>query len=110
MFYHYYFYDVPPLLNLRKKVYVVNQWQNPIHDNYAQELSDGLKFEPQSKDYLWRDAQLQQQLNSGEGTWVVFSRPDEYQPTVAAQQIWHYHNFDLFVFKPKLATHAQSVK
>ena len=101
VFYHAYFYDVPTLLNRKQPVYVVDNWQAAIHDNYAQELSDGLKFEPQSRRYLWAEAQLQQQLaqRSSTDTWVVMSRPQAYQPSVKPQQVWHYRNFDLFVFQ-----------
>lgn len=98
VFYHYYFYDLPFLLDLKTPVYLVNHWDNVEGDNSTVEIKDGLLFEPQLKRYLWNDAALQQALQHKQPL-IVVSRPDDFKTSNPKVKIIHARNYDVFIFK-----------
>ncbi|WP_445116250.1 GtrA family protein [Acinetobacter sp. WZC-1] len=97
IFYHYYFYDVPFLLDLKKPVYIVDNWENVHSDGSSLELKDGLLFEPQLKQYLWNEQQLQTALASKQ-PFILLSRPNNFSTTDKHVKILHYRNYDVFLF------------
>ncbi|WP_151778176.1 ArnT family glycosyltransferase [Acinetobacter brisouii] len=97
VFYHYYFYDLPFLLDLKTPVYLVNNWDNVGGDNSSVEIKDGLLFEPQLKRYLWNDAALEQALNNKQPL-IVISRPHDFKPADPHVKVLHQRNYDVFIF------------
>jgi 4-amino-4-deoxy-L-arabinose transferase-like glycosyltransferase len=97
VFYHYYFYDLPFLLDLKSPIYLVNNWDSIDGDNSSVEIKDGLLFEPQLKRYLWSDAALQQALQNKQPL-IVISRPHDFKPTDPHVKVLHQRNYDVFLF------------
>ncbi|WP_343595048.1 glycosyltransferase family 39 protein [Acinetobacter sp.] len=101
VFYQYYFYDLPFLLNLKSPVYLVNDWDHVDGDNSSVEIKDGLLFEPQLKRYLWSEANLQQALSNPKQPIMLFSRPNTFKPTNSMKmKVIHARNYDVFIFNP----------
>lgn len=97
VFYDRYYYDLPFLLDLKKPVYVVTDWQSNVSDNYAQELSDGLQFEPERRAYLWTRAQLNGAIDR-KAPMIVISSSHDYSLEQQAKQVIHNRNFDVLIF------------
>lgn len=97
VFYDRYYYDLPFLLDLKKPVYVVTDWQSNVSDNYAQELSDGLQFEPERRAYLWTRAQLNGAIDR-KAPMIVISSSHDNSLEQQAKQIIHNRNFDVLIF------------
>ncbi|WP_288450233.1 glycosyltransferase family 39 protein [uncultured Acinetobacter sp.] len=97
VFYDRYYYDLPFLLDLKQPVYVVTDWQNNVSDNYAQELSDGLQFEPESRAYLWTRAQLNGAIDR-KAPMIVISSSHDNSLEQQAKQVIHNRNFDVLIF------------
>ncbi|MCE6007349.1 ArnT family glycosyltransferase [Acinetobacter soli] len=97
VFYDRYYYDLPFLLDLKQPVYVVTDWQNNVSDNYAQELSDGLQFEPERRAYLWTRAQLNGAIDR-KAPMIVISSSHDYSLEQQAKQVIHNRNFDVLIF------------
>ncbi|WP_288399061.1 glycosyltransferase family 39 protein [uncultured Acinetobacter sp.] len=96
VFYDRYYYDLPFLLDLKQPVYVVTDWQNNVSDNYAQELSDGLQFEPERRAYLWTRAQLNGAIDR-KAPMIVISSSHDNSLEQQAKQIIHNRNFDVLI-------------
>ncbi|WP_336041576.1 glycosyltransferase family 39 protein [Acinetobacter dispersus] len=96
VFYYNYFYDLPFLLDLKKPVYIVNDWDSVKTDNSSLELKDGLLFEPERKQYLWNKQQLQNMLKQNQPV-VVVSNPGGYKPDHPNVKVLHYRNYDVFL-------------
>ena len=97
VFYDRYYYDLPFLLDLKQPVYVVTDWQNNVSDNYAQELSDGLQFEPERRAYLWTRAQLRGAIDR-KAPMIVISSSHDNSLEQQAKQVIHNRNFDVLIF------------
>lgn len=97
VFYDRYYYDLPFLLDLKQPVYVVTDWQNNVSDNYAQELSDGLQFEPERRAYLWTIAQLNGAIDR-KAPMIVISSSHDNSLEQQAKQVIHNRNFDVLIF------------
>ncbi|WP_288387425.1 glycosyltransferase family 39 protein [uncultured Acinetobacter sp.] len=97
VFYDRYYYDLPFLLDLKKPVYVVTDWQSNVSDNYAQELSDGLQFEPERRAYLWTRAQLNGAIDR-KAPMIVISSSHDNSLEQQAKQVIHNRNFDVLIF------------
>lgn len=97
VFYDRYYYDLPFLLDLKKPVYVVTDWQSNVSDNYAQELSDGLQFEPERRAYLWTRAQLNGAIDR-KAPMIVISSSHDNSFEQQAKQVIHNRNFDVLIF------------
>ncbi|WON81509.1 glycosyltransferase family 39 protein [Acinetobacter sp. UGAL515B_02] len=97
VFYDRYYYDLPFLLDLKKPVYVVTDWQSNVSDNYAQELSDGLQFEPERRAYLWTRAQLNGAIDR-KAPMIVISSSHYNSFEQQAKQVIHNRNFDVLIF------------
>ena len=97
VFYDRYYYDLPFLLDLKQPVYVVTDWQNNVSDNYAQELSDGLQFEPERRAYLWTRAQLHGAIDR-KAPMIVISSSHDNSLEQQAKQVIHNRNFDVLIF------------
>ncbi|WP_198079525.1 ArnT family glycosyltransferase [Acinetobacter calcoaceticus] len=97
VFYNYYFYDVPFLLQLKQPVYIVNQWDAVHSDNASLEIKDGLLFEPQRKKYLWSEQQLQNALTQKQDL-IVVSQPNNFATKDPSVKTLHYRNYDVFIF------------
>ncbi|WP_288405920.1 glycosyltransferase family 39 protein [uncultured Acinetobacter sp.] len=97
VFYDRYYYDLPFLLDLAKPVYVVTDWQSNVSDNYAQELSDGLQFEPERRAYLWTRAQLNGAIDR-KAPMIVISSSHDNSFEQQAKQVIHNRNFDVLIF------------
>ncbi|MEI2511560.1 glycosyltransferase family 39 protein [Acinetobacter soli] len=97
VFYDRYYYDLPFLLDLKQPVYVVTDWQNNLSDNYAQELSDGLQFEPERRAYLWTRAQLNGAIDR-KAPMIVISSSHDNSLEQQAKQVIHNRNFDVLIF------------
>ncbi len=97
VFYDRYYYDLPFLLDLKKPVYVVTDWQSNVSDNYAQELSDGLQFEPERLAYLWTRAQLNGAIDR-KAPMIVISSSHDNSLEQQAKQVIHNRNFDVLIF------------
>lgn len=97
VFYDRYYYDLPFLLDLAKPVYVVTDWQSNVSDNYAQELSDGLQFEPERRAYLWTRAQLNGAIDR-KASMIVISSSRDNSLEQQAKQVIHNRNFDVLIF------------
>ena len=97
VFYDRYYYDLPFLLDLKQPVYVVTDWQSNVSDNYAQELSDGLQFEPERRAYLWTRAQLNGAIDR-KAPMIVISSSHDYSLEQQAKQVIHNRNFDVLIF------------
>ncbi|MDQ8994969.1 glycosyltransferase family 39 protein [Acinetobacter soli] len=96
VFYDRYYYDLPFLLDLEQPVYVVTDWQNNVSDNYAQELSDGLQFEPERRAYLWTRAQLNGAIDR-KAPMIVISSSHDNSLEQQAKQVIHNRNFDVLI-------------
>ncbi|ENW80609.1 hypothetical protein F909_01895 [Acinetobacter sp. ANC 3929] len=96
VFYYNYFYDLPFLLDLKKPVYIVNDWDSVKTDNSSLELKDGLLFEPERKQYLWNKQQLQNTLEQKQPI-VVISNPGGYKTNNQNVKVLHYRNYDVFL-------------
>ncbi|MEQ1296459.1 glycosyltransferase family 39 protein [Acinetobacter soli] len=97
VFYDRYYYDLPFLLDLKQPVYVVTDWQSNVSDNYAQELSDGLQFEPERRAYLWTRAQLSGAIDR-KAPMIVISSSHDNSLEQQAKQVIHNRNFDVLIF------------
>jgi len=97
VFYNYYFYDVPFLLQLKQPVYIVNQWDTVHSDSASLEIKDGLLFEPQRKKYLWNEQQLQTALTQKQDL-IVVSQPNNFVTKDPSVKTLHYRNYDVFIF------------
>jgi len=97
VFYDRYYYDLPFLLDLKKPVYVVTDWQSNVSDNYAQELSDGLQFKPERRAYLWTRAQLNGAIDR-KAPMIVISSSHDNSLEQQAKQVIHNRNFDVLIF------------
>lgn len=97
VFYNYYFYDVPFLLQLKQPVYIVNQWDTVHSDSASLEIKDGLLFEPQRKKYLWSEQQLQDALTQKQDL-IVVSQPNNFATKDPSIKTLHYRNYDVFIF------------
>ncbi|WP_119025479.1 ArnT family glycosyltransferase [Acinetobacter soli] len=97
VFYDRYYYDLPFLLDLKQPVYVVTDWQSNVSDNYAQELSDGLQFEPERRAYLWTRAQLNGAIDR-KAPMIVISSSHDNSLEQQAKQVIHNRNFDVLIF------------
>ncbi|WP_394661112.1 ArnT family glycosyltransferase [uncultured Acinetobacter sp.] len=97
VFYDRYYYDLPFLLDLKQPVYVVTDWQSNVSDNYAQELSDGLQFEPERRAYLWTRAQLRGAIDR-KAPMIVISSSHDNSLEQQAKQVIHNRNFDVLIF------------
>ena len=97
VFYNYYFYDVPFLLQLKQPVYIVNQWDTVHSDSASLEIKDGLLFEPQRKKYLWSEQQLQDALTQKQDL-IVISQPNNFATKDPSVKTLHYRNYDVFIF------------
>jgi len=97
VFYNYYFYDVPFLLQLKQPVYIVNQWDAVHSDSASLEIKDGLLFEPQRKKYLWSEQQLQDALTQKQDL-IVVSQPNNFAAKDPSVKTLHYRNYDVFIF------------
>lgn len=97
VFYNYYFYDVPFLLQLKQPVYIVNQWDTVHSDSASLEIKDGLLFEPQRKKYLWSEQQLQDALTQKQDL-IVVSQPHNFATKDPSVKTLHYRNYDVFIF------------
>jgi len=97
VFYNYYFYDVPFLLQLKQPVYIVNQWDAVHSDSASLEIKDGLSFEPQRKKYLWSEQQLQDALTQKQDL-IVVSQPNNFATKDPSVKTLHYRNYDVFIF------------
>ena len=97
VFYNYYFYDVPFLLNLKQPVYIVNQWDAVHSDSASLEIKDGLLFEPQRKKYLWSEQQLQNALTQKQDL-ILVSQPNNFTTKDPSVKTLHYRNYDVFIF------------
>ncbi|MCG6037182.1 glycosyltransferase family 39 protein [Acinetobacter baumannii] len=97
VFYNYYFYDVPFLLQLKQPVYIVNQWDTVHSDSASLEIKDGLLFEPQRKKYLWSEQQLQDALTQKQDL-IVVSQPNNFATKDPSVKTLHYRNYDVFIF------------
>ena len=97
VFYNYYFYDVPFLLQLKQPVYIVNQWDTVHSDSASLEIKDGLLFEPQRKRYLWSEQQLQDALTQKQDL-IVISQPHNFATKDPSVKTLHYRNYDVFIF------------
>lgn len=97
VFYNYYFYDVPFLLQLKQPVYIVNQWDTVHSDSASLEIKDGLLFEPQRKKYLWSEQQLQDALTQKQDL-IVVSQPNNFAIKDPSVKTLHYRNYDVFIF------------
>ncbi|MGE8599063.1 MAG: ArnT family glycosyltransferase [Acinetobacter calcoaceticus] len=97
VFYNYYFYDVPFLLQLKQPVYIVNQWDAVHSDSASLEIKDGLLFEPQRKKYLWSEQQLQDALTQKQDL-IVVSQPNNFATKDPSVKTLHYRNYDVFIF------------
>ncbi|WP_336147491.1 glycosyltransferase family 39 protein [Acinetobacter soli] len=97
VFYDRYYYDLPFLLDLKQPVYVVTDWQSNVSDNYAQELSDGLQFEPERRAYLWTIAQLNGAIDR-KAPMIVISSSHDNSLEQQAKQVIHNRNFDVLIF------------
>jgi len=97
VFYNYYFYDVPFLLQLKQPVYIVNQWDAVHSDSASLEIKDGLLFEPQRKKYLWSEQQLQNALTQKQDL-ILVSQPNNFATKDPSVKTLHYRNYDLFIF------------
>ncbi|HCA5052099.1 TPA: glycosyltransferase family 39 protein [Acinetobacter baumannii] len=99
VFYNYYFYDVPFLLQLKQPVYIVNLWDTVHSDSASLEIKDGLLFEPQLKKYLWSEQQLQDALMQKQDL-IVVSQPHNFATKDPSVKTLHYRNYDVFIFHP----------
>lgn len=97
VFYDRYYYDLPFLLDLKQPVYVVTDWQSNVSDNYAQELSDGLQFEPERRAYLLTRAQLNGAIDR-KAPMIVISSSHDNSLEQQAKQVIHNRNFDVLIF------------
>lgn len=97
VFYNYYFYDVPFLLQLKQPAYIVNQWDAVHSDSASLEIKDGLLFEPQRKKYLWSEQQLQDALTQKQDL-IVVSQPNNFATKDPSVKTLHYRNYDVFIF------------
>lgn len=97
VFYNYYFYDVPFLLQLKQPVYIVNQWDTVHSDSASLEIKDGLLFEPQRKKYLWSEQQLQDALTQKQDL-IVVSQPNNFATKDPSVKTLHCRNYDVFIF------------
>jgi len=97
VFYNYYFYDVPFLLQLKQPVYIVNQWDTVHSDSASLEIKDGLLFEPQRKKYLWSEQQLQDALTQKQDL-ILVSQPNNFATKDPSVKTLHYRNYDVFIF------------
>lgn len=97
VFYNYYFYDVPFLLQLKQPVYIVNQWDAVHSDSASLEIKDGLLFELQRKKYLWSEQQLQDALTQKQDL-IVVSQPNNFSTNDPSVKTLHYRNYDVFIF------------
>jgi len=97
VFYNYYFYDVPFLLQLKQPVYIVNQWDAVHSDSASLEIKDGLLFEPQRKKYLWSEQQLQDALTQKQDL-ILVSQPNNFATKDPSVKKLHYRNYDVFIF------------
>lgn len=97
VFYNYYFYDVPFLLQLKQPAYIVNQWDSVHSDSASLEIKDGLLFEPQRKKYLWSEQQLQDALTQKQDL-IVVSQPNNFSTNDPSVKTLHYRNYDVFIF------------
>lgn len=97
VFYNYYFYDVPFLLQLKQPAYIVNQWDAVHSDSASLEIKDGLLFEPQRKKYLWSEQQLQDALTQKQDL-IVVSQPNNFANKDPSVKTLHYRNYDVFIF------------
>jgi len=96
IFYYNYFYDLPFLLDLKKPVYIVNDWDEVKTDNSSLELKDGLIFEPERRQYLLSKQQLQTALDQKQPT-ILISNPGGYTPQDQNIKVLHYRNYDVFL-------------
>jgi len=97
VFYRYYFYDVPFLLDWKSPIYLVNDWDAVSGDNSAVEIKDGLLFEPELKRNLWNDATFEQALKNKQPL-IVISRPGEFKSPDPQVKVLHQRNYDVFIF------------
>lgn len=97
VFYNYYFYDVPFLLQLKQHAYIVNQWDTVHSDSASLEIKDGLLFEPQRKKYLWSEQQLQDALTQKQDL-ILVSQPNNFATKDPSVKTLHYRNYDVFIF------------
>lgn len=97
VFYNYYFYDVPFLLQLKQPVYIVNQWDAVHSDSASLEIKDGLLFEPQRKKYLCSEQQLQDALTQKQDL-ILVSQPNNFATKDPSVKTLHYRNYDVFIF------------
>jgi len=97
VFYNYYFYDVPFLLQLKQPAYIVNQWDAVHSDSASLEIKDGLLFEPQRKKYLWSEQQLQDALTQKQDL-ILVSQPNNFATKDPSVKTLHYRNYDVFIF------------
>ncbi|ENU43725.1 hypothetical protein F985_01649 [Acinetobacter seifertii] len=99
VFYNYYFYDVPFLLQLKQPVYIVNEWDSVHSDSASLEIKDGLLFEPERKKYLWSEQQLKDALAQKQDL-IVVSQPNNFATKDPSVKTLHYRNYDVFIFHP----------
>lgn len=95
VFYNYYFYDVPFLMNLQKPVYLVDDWEHVGLDSSAFQIKDGLLFEPERKQYRWSEKNLAQKVQSGQPV-VILARTNSYKNSNPHAQVLHYRNYDVY--------------
>ncbi|WP_314340966.1 hypothetical protein [Acinetobacter guillouiae] len=98
VFYDNYFYDVPFLLNLKNPVYVVKDWAKVNTDSSSLELKDGLLFEANKAQYLWKFSQFNQAIKSKQKL-VVFAKAGDLKldPLQNQYHVQHSRNFDIFI-------------
>lgn len=98
IFYDNYFYDVPLLLNLKNPVYVVKDWSKVNTDSSSLELKDGLLFEANKAQYLWKFSQFNQAIKSKQKL-VVFAKAGDLKLDKLQNQyhVQHSRNFDIFI-------------
>lgn len=99
VFYQFYFYDLPFLLDLKSPVYVVNRWKDINTDSSALELKDGLRFAPEKEKYLWNDSEFQKQLDTQQKL-TVFAKSGSLNLSSSkySYRILHFRNYDIYFF------------
>ncbi|ESK40780.1 hypothetical protein P256_01235 [Acinetobacter nectaris CIP 110549] len=98
VFYRFYFYDLPFLLDLKSPTYVVNDWKEVNTDSSALELKDGLLFDPDKKQYLWDESAFQQQLLSNQKL-MIFAKPGSLKIPASVKncRVLSFRNYDIYL-------------
>lgn len=92
---HAFFYDVAYLLDTKKPISLVGEWDRQLSDSTAQQLQDSLRFEPQHAQYYWSTVQLGQHIQSGQPLAVFTRKGAPLSAPASHEKVLHYLNYDV---------------